>query len=174
LQAVIPEYTPELHEQITATAAATGGSSSSNGDSSSSSVLLQPKRKKKAVPGPAQPTAVVQLAADTAAAMQHDPKIIAAIEQLSLGTLVQALLPTDNSDSGDTSSVTGVTSDISSVPLSAAIRTAVKFRVSKKMLLMDVCVAAGVPLAVLQQYQAGRVAASTCHALPWQEAGGSA
>ncbi|WIA11509.1 hypothetical protein OEZ85_011622 [Tetradesmus obliquus] len=56
----------------------------------------------------------------------------------------------------------------------AAVRTAVKFRTNKKMLLMDVCVAAGVPRAVLQQFQAAASGSggtlSTCHALPWQQA----
>jgi hypothetical protein len=165
LQAVIPEYAPELHEEIRAAATGSSSSSSNNVRSNSSNALLQSKRKQKAVPGPARPAAAAlqRPTADTAA--QHETDIGAAVEQLSLGALVQALLPTDNSSS---------TSDTAGVPLSAALRTAVKFRLSKKMLLMDVCVAAGVPLAVLQQYQAGRVEASTCHALPWQEPGSSA
>jgi hypothetical protein len=173
LQAVIPDYAPELHQEIRAAAAA-GGSSSSNAGSNSSIVMLQSKRKQKAVPGPARPAAaaVQQSAAYTAAATQHETDIGAAVAQLPLGALVQALLPTNNSVT--TSETGSVTRDTASVPLSAAMRTAVKFRVSKKMLLMDVCVAAGVPLAVLQQCQAGSAESSTCHALPWQEAGSSA
>jgi hypothetical protein len=176
LQAVIPEYAPELHQDITAAA---GNSSSSDGGINSRNALLQRKRKTKTVPGPAPTTAAAEIqpatngAAAAAAAVQKGSDIGAAVAQLSLGALVQALLPASCSDSS-ASNTSNITSDTTSLPLSAAMRTAVQFRVSKKMLLMDVCVAAGVPLAVLQQYQAGRLEASTCHALPWQETGSNA
>jgi hypothetical protein len=170
VQAIITEYTPEVHAAIEAATA------SSSSGSSSSRQLLQGKRKRKAVPGPAPAPTAAAAADQTTVAVPQQLDIAAAVGELSLGELVQALLPSsDHSSSSDTSDA----GDAASVQLSPAVRTAVKFRVSKKMLLMDVVVAAGVPLAVLQQGQAGSRgsaagALSTCHALPWQQASSSA
>lgn len=106
-----------------------------------------PAKKKKAVPGPA------------AASGQQQPGALPPLTQL-----VRALLGAE---------AAGALLDDGLRP---PLRLAVKFRVSKKMLLADVVLAARVPLEQLEQLQQQQAAPvdSACGgddggALPWQQ-----
>ncbi|KAF8070869.1 SDG40 [Scenedesmus sp. PABB004] len=161
----VPDYAPEMAAQLAdaaaAAAAAPGAGDGSTAGAAGGGQVLAAAKKSKRVPGPPRPAAAAGGAAGAAAGAARALDV----DSLPLQVAVDVLLASIGRQPG---------------VLRHAERLAVQFRASKKQLLMDVVLAAGVPLAQLQggapppslQPAAGGAAGASPsrHAPPWAAA----
>jgi len=167
-------YAPDIAQQLqTALGAMPAFSSSSSSSTTAKGTSLNPeKRAKRIVPGPAS---AVHMPPTTG------QSFVTSIQQLPVQVLVEILMDTNAAAAMSERPQQLQQSEQQqqqqqqmrpSLPLSYSLSTAVRFRASKKMLLMDVVLAAKVPLTVLQQQTESAAASGKCTSsstgLPWQ------
>lgn len=163
VQALLPDYYPHLAEQLRGLAARSFGSSSSIASlkvAQFPAAAADKVQRKKAVPSPPQLVALPPTAAAAAAAAsdtQHQqPQVSRSVPldlaSIPLATLVGLILQLPSSQ-GQQQQQVDVCSTQQFPSLTPTKKTAVKYRLSKKMLLADVILAARTPLAVLEQQQ---------------------
>eukprot|EP00879_Flechtneria_rotunda_P020744 GHRR01021834.1.p1 GENE.GHRR01021834.1~~GHRR01021834.1.p1 ORF type:complete len:246 (+),score=116.37 GHRR01021834.1:164-901(+) len=172
LQVMVPTYAPHLLQPLAeadASSSSAISSSRSNNSSSSNFGSLSGKSKKRPVPGPLQVTAVASTSSAAAPNPAAAPKVsgqssvLNVISKLALPKLAQAVLHAESSDGSSSSSAplvkSGQPGSTGMWSLSPNQRMAVKFRVSKKQLLMGVVLAAAVQLDQLEHQQTRAAAA---------------
>jgi hypothetical protein len=167
-------YAPDIAQQLQAALGAMPAFSSSSSSTTAKGTSLNPeKRAKRIVPGPASAAHMPPTTGQ---------RFVTSIQQLPVQMLVEILMDTNAAAAMSKRPQQLQQSEQQqqqqqqqmrpSLPLSYSLSTAVRFRASKKMLLMDVVLAAKVPLTVLQQQTEPAAASGKCTSsstgLPWQ------